>query len=412
MQLKVDDQFRDLIDPLSEEEFSQLQKNVIRDGCLDPIKTWNGLIVDGHNRYQICTEHGINFKTEEVSFKDRDEATVWIVNNQLGRRNISLFTRTVLALKKEEIFKRQAKARQKCGQGGVLLRQKSAEATLDKPDDRKTAAQVGKIANASRDTVAKVKKIQEAAKQGLIDDDTLRAVRYEEKSINRVARDIDEKKKQKAREQQRQKAIEETPPQFFDNVHIGDFRDHFDKVADSSLSLIFTDPPYDRKSSDLYESLGSFAASKLCEGGSLLCYVGHIQLLDAMRGLSDHLRFWWPVCCLHSGKNALMREYGIRAGWKPILWFVKGTRSDKSNIVKDVISGGEEKSHHDWQQAEAEAAYWISELCPEDGVVCDPFLGGGTTAAAAISCGRKWVGFEKEHDQAVLAMSRVSGGAA
>lgn len=408
--MEIDEEFRDLIDPLSDEEFDQLQRNVVRDGCLDPIKTWNGLIVDGHNRYRICTEHGIDFKTEEVCFKDRDEATIWIVNNQLGRRNISLFTRTALALKKEEIFKRQAKERQLATlkqNAGPTVTQKSGE-RLDK-HSKETAAQVGKVANTSRDTVAKVKKIQEAARLGLIDDDTLRAVRNQEKSINRVARDIDEKKKQKAREQQRQKAVQETPPQFFDNVHIGDFRDHFDKVADNSLSLIFTDPPYDRKSTGLYADLGRFASQKLVDGGSLVTYIGHIQIEGAIAGLSDHLRLWWVLCCLHSGQESLMREYGIRVGWKPMLWFVKGSRADKSNIVKDVVTGSTEKSHHDWQQSETEAAYWINELCPVDGIVCDPFLGGGTTAAAAIKCGRRWIAMEKDHDQAVLAMTRVKG---
>ena len=101
-----------------------------------------------------------------------------------------------------------------------------------------------------------------------------------------------------------------------------------------------------------------------------------------------------------------MREYGIRVGWKAILWFVKKTRDDKQKIVHDVVTGAREKSHHDWQQSQVEAEYWIQNLCPPDGVVCDPFLGGGTTAAAAMKLNRKWIAFEKDHDQAVLAMSR------
>ena len=103
-----------------------------------------------------------------------------------------------------------------------------------------------------------------------------------------------------------------------------------------------------------------------------------------------------------------MREYGIRVGWKAVLWFVKGTRDDKQDIVHDVMSGGREKSHHDWQQSQSEAEYWIDHLCPIDGIVCDPFLGGGTTAAAAKSLGRKWIAFEKCPDQAKIAMGRLS----
>jgi hypothetical protein len=189
-------------------------------------------------------------------------------------------------------------------------------------------------------------------------------------------------------------------------VHIGDFRKLTDKVADGSLSLIFTDPPYDRKAIELFDGLGEFAADKLADGGSLMAYVGHIQIPDALQILSKHLRYWWVCCCLHSGGESLMKEYGIRVGWKAMLWFVKGTRDDKQTIVHDVVSGGREKSHHDWQQSQSEAEYWIQNLCPSDGIVCDPFLGGGTTAAAAIKLNRKWIGFEQDHDQAVLAMAR------
>jgi hypothetical protein len=135
-------------------------------------------------------------------------------------------------------------------------------------------------------------------------------------------------------------------------------------------------------------------------------YLGHLQLRSALNAFDGRLRHWWTCACFHEGGKTLMREYGIRAGWKPMLWFVKGTRDDKQNIVSDVVSGRTEKSHHDWQQDQAEAEYWIDNLCPPDGIVCDPFLGGGTTAAAAIVLKRQWVGFEIDHDQACLAMSR------
>ena len=103
-----------------------------------------------------------------------------------------------------------------------------------------------------------------------------------------------------------------------------------------------------------------------------------------------------------------MREYGVNAGWKAVLWFVKGTRDDNSVFVSDVMSGGREKDQHDWQQAESEAAYWIEKLCPKDGLVVDPFLGGGTTAAAAKALGREWIGFEIDADTAAIAAQRVT----
>jgi len=191
-------------------------------------------------------------------------------------------------------------------------------------------------------------------------------------------------------------------------IIVGDFRDHAEEIPDGSLNLIFTDPPYSRKDIDLLPGLAEFAAAKLADGGSLLCYVGHLQLMAALEIFKEKLRFWWIICCLHSGGNTLMREYGIYAGWKPILWFVKKTRDNPNIIVNDVISGGKEKDRHEWQQAEAEAEYWINKLCPEGGFVCDPFLGSGTTAIAAAKLGRKWMGFEIDTDTAKMASKRIS----
>jgi hypothetical protein len=47
------------------------------------------LLLDGHNRHEICTKHDIFYKIEEISLGDRQAAINWIVNNQLGRRNLT-----------------------------------------------------------------------------------------------------------------------------------------------------------------------------------------------------------------------------------------------------------------------------------------------------------------------------------
>ena len=155
-------------------------------------------------------------------------------------------------------------------------------------------------------------------------------------------------------------------------------------------------------------ALAEFAAEKLADGGSLICYVGQTQLPAAMDALRLHLRYWWTIACVHAGRSTVMREYGINAGWKAVLWFVKGTRDNNSIMVNDVMSGGEEKSHHDWQQSQSEAEYWIEKLCPKDGIVCDPFLGGGTTGAAAQKLGRQWIGFEIDADNAKISSKRIN----
>lgn len=210
----------------------------------------------------------------------------------------------------------------------------------------------------------------------------------------------------KHRTNKRREAARDAPKN--SRVIVGDFREQGSIIPDGSVSLVFTDPPYDRKASDMLPALGEFAATKLADGGSLICYVGQTQIPAALDALREHLRYWWTIACVHAGRATVMREYGIKAGWKAVLWFVKETRGDKTTMVSDVMSGGEEKSHHEWQQSESEAMYWIEKLCPTDGIVCDPFLGGGTTAVAAEAVGRRWIGFEVNEESAAIARNRLA----
>lgn len=94
--LVIDREFRNLIRPLHKAEYLQLEANILSDGCRDPIATWKGCIVDGHNRYEICHRHNIPFSVIEMDFECRAEAIAWICANQLGRRNITEETRKFL----------------------------------------------------------------------------------------------------------------------------------------------------------------------------------------------------------------------------------------------------------------------------------------------------------------------------
>lgn len=94
--LKTDKGFKNLIPPLHRQEYLQLEQNLIEDGCIDPIITWNGIIIDGHNRYEICHRHNIPFRVVSMEFECREEVVAWICAHQLGRRNITEETRKFL----------------------------------------------------------------------------------------------------------------------------------------------------------------------------------------------------------------------------------------------------------------------------------------------------------------------------
>lgn len=103
--LEIDPLFRDLIPPLSKDEFRRLESNIMTEGCRDPLVIWRGYIIDGHNRYEICMRQGIPFHVVEKDFDSREEVFSWICANQLGRRNISEETRKYLIGKRFEAEK-------------------------------------------------------------------------------------------------------------------------------------------------------------------------------------------------------------------------------------------------------------------------------------------------------------------
>lgn len=91
VELKIDKEFKEKIPPLTEAEFEQLRENILSDGeVYEPIVTWNGVIVDGHNRWRIIQENPeIPFRTKEMDFTDKWAAFEWMYRKQLGRRNLT-----------------------------------------------------------------------------------------------------------------------------------------------------------------------------------------------------------------------------------------------------------------------------------------------------------------------------------
>ena len=89
--LKIDPEFQNQIPPLTDDEYKQLEENILKEGkLLSPLIVWNNTLVDGHNRYEIVQEHPeISFSTMPLPFESREEVLSWICKNQLGRRNLT-----------------------------------------------------------------------------------------------------------------------------------------------------------------------------------------------------------------------------------------------------------------------------------------------------------------------------------
>ncbi|MCL2664285.1 MAG: hypothetical protein FWE82_01605 [Defluviitaleaceae bacterium] len=104
--LRTDPEFALLMPPLSTQEREQLEANILSEKkCRDPIIVWKGVVIDGHNRYEICRKHGVGYEIKEKYFPTRDETKLWIIENQLGKRNLSSAARIALAAAKADLIK-------------------------------------------------------------------------------------------------------------------------------------------------------------------------------------------------------------------------------------------------------------------------------------------------------------------
>ena len=102
-----------LLPPLSAEQFSSLERDILESGCYAPIIVNEELvIVDGHNRFRICEKHGLPFRMLVFSFADLLEAKQWALETQRGRRNLSLWELGQIALKLKPELETAANAHQ------------------------------------------------------------------------------------------------------------------------------------------------------------------------------------------------------------------------------------------------------------------------------------------------------------
>ena len=181
--LTVDPEFRDLIPPLNEEELKLLEESLVADGCESPLIVWNGVIVDGHNRYAICRKHEIPFAIQEKNFSSRDDAMLWMLRNQLGRRNLNNYQRVELVLKFEPLVKNAAEQRMMAGKAANPVPTLAQGQTKGRTRDHLSEA-----AGVSHGTFVKAKKLVQSA-----DEETKRELRAGKVTVNRAYTELLEK---------------------------------------------------------------------------------------------------------------------------------------------------------------------------------------------------------------------------
>ena len=157
-ELIIDPDLECLIPQLSADEIDLLEESILQEGCRDAICVWEQTILDGHNRYRICSKHGLPFKVVNLPIQSKDEAIVWICINQMGRRNISDETRHYLIGKRYEAEKRIG-LKNPSGRNQYSVQNEDAPTLEEHPQsrvrDRYTSVKLGKEYGLGHHTIEK-----------------------------------------------------------------------------------------------------------------------------------------------------------------------------------------------------------------------------------------------------------------
>ena len=403
-ELQIDSEFQALIPPLSDEERATLESNLEAEGCRDPIVTWQGAILDGHNRYEICTRLGIAFQVEQMEFENRAEARVWMRNNQRGRRNLSDAWKIELELaNKEDLAKIGQEVKVESGKEARKKQLEKVErGVLSETDNtpksettekHNTRNQIAKDAGVSTGKVGQAEVVRkkdpelwEKAKQG---DVTINA------AYTKTRKNIRREEKAKAKSE-----LPQDLPDLTDRWRILNCDLREADIERGSVDHIITDPPYPYEHIDTFSYLAEMACQWLKPGGSLAVMSGQSYLPEVMARLTafPELQYNWTFSYLTPGGQAVqVWPRRVNTFWKPVIWLTKGDY--KGDWVGDVVksrANDNDKDHHHWGQSESGMADLLDRLTYPGELIVDPFCGGGTTGIVAIHKGRLFTGIDSE----------------
>jgi site-specific DNA-methyltransferase (adenine-specific) len=419
--LKIKQEFKNLIPPLTKEEFTQLENNCLDEGIREPIIIWKDFIIDGHNRYEIATRWGLEYKTAEKHFDSESDVKEWMILNQFGRRNLSNYQRSVLALELEGVFKAKAKEKQEKGINQFSLIQKSEEPPIV------TIKEVAKVANVSHDTIAKVKKIEEKAAPEIKEK-----LATGELSINQAYQDI---KKEEKKEEYKLKVKEQRIETVIsDNILNGNSLELLENLEDNSIDIVLTDPPYGIS----YISNRSIYDESITKRGLLndgkdeafdlldkTC-----EILHRKTALNSHLYFFCSWSVYTKFESIISKYFTIKT---PIIWD-KGNKGsgdlendwgNQTEIIIFCVKGKKLVNHRRGNiinvsrlhsskmihptQKPTELIKEILEVSYIDGdFIVDPFMGSGSTIKACMDINAKCLGIELDKEMFNIANNFIN----
>lgn len=471
--LTIDPEFKTLIPPLLQEERTGLEQSILNEGCRDALVVWGDyhynptcvytgdyfntplvkvqVLIDGHNRYEICKKHGIQFQIIELDFDDRDDVIDWIYQNQLSKRNLT-------DEKRAYVLGCQYRHRKK--RHGGDRKSDDAKSSAQNEHLIKTSEHLAEENNVSRETVKRAEKYADAVDiiTSIIDDDITDSIEPGEDTsiktkiltgeikaskqdivklaeqpiekqkavINRVlsgecttVKEASNKIDLEEAKREAEEAAVKTDVEL--SIHHGDCVEWLSSL-DRCADLLITDPPYATDVDDIETFAQSWlpiALSKVkATGRAYVCIGAYPEELKAYLNVDPgELELCQVLVWTYRNTLGPSPKDQYKLNWQAILYY-KGPDAPPLNCpimteqfsVQDINAPdnrhGEYERWHAWQKPDELANRLIRHSTNEGDLIIDPFSGTGTFIIAAKKLNRDAIGCDQSRDMIDIAYSR------
>ena len=416
----INENFKKLIPPLSNAEFTQLELNIKENGCLDAIVLWDDIIIDGHNRYEICTKNDISFETENLNFENENEAKTWMINNQLGRRNLTDGWRWELIQTKKDLLIKKGREKQKETLKQNVNSVDTVKSIVDKTDNHNTRDELSKDLGWSTGKTAMADKVWSKA-----DSKVKEEIKSGEKSINQAYKEITKKDKQEKLEIKKQnnlliqkKEVEKNRPV----IYLQDCKNFLNAIENNSIDLLITDPPYSTDVDDIVsfaESWVNLALSKVKKDGrAFICIGAYPKELNAYLNIllkQDKFIIDNPLIWTYRNTLGITPKMKYNLNYQIILHlYSEKSKELDTSITNEMFSvqdinapdGRLANRYHTWQKPDELANRLIRHTTNENDKIIDCFACTGTFLIAASKLNRFSTGCDNNIENIRIAEQR------